>query len=284
MKKIMILTLVLAFMAAPAFAGNRPEFDAVKDDSANFFNDSVKALVVAHNPWNVNSDFGPVDDVFPGESFTVNGNDNPPFSNDLCFPYVYGIFDDGPYQSVLTTPRRHVVYEWTIVVQMQPESDIDLNIRDCVYKHNSYSVFGMYPEEGAEQTGRYLLPGWVPFFVPAANPSVKVQAHPGPNADPDFVGPFYLDARKMPGLDIVALTGQRYTSKAIWEEGIVMVMPETGVVNSLMEDMYTLAPGDYLVVTIDIPYINPVDIRYGADNVVLKYIGVTGTELEAPSI
>jgi hypothetical protein len=48
-RKLMLLVVFVALISTPAMAGNIPEFDAVGDDSANFFNDAIKAMVVANN-------------------------------------------------------------------------------------------------------------------------------------------------------------------------------------------------------------------------------------------
>ena len=50
MKKVAILLVALMF-TVPAFAGNIPEFDAVGDDSANFFNDFIKDIYRAKFDW-----------------------------------------------------------------------------------------------------------------------------------------------------------------------------------------------------------------------------------------
>jgi hypothetical protein len=72
-----------------------------------------------------------------------------------------------------------------------------------------------------------------------------------------------------------------YTSKAIWEEGVVMVMPETGTTNSLGDPVFLLKQGDQIRVRIDVPTGHPADIYYGPDNVCLKYIGICGTEFDS---
>jgi hypothetical protein len=56
-----------------------------------------------------------------------------------------------------------------------------------------------------------------------------------------------------------------------------MKMPETGTTNALGQTMYNLKQGDRIKVTIQIPGNNTADIRYGQDNVILKYIGIVGT-------
>jgi len=86
-----------------------------------------------------------------------------------------------------------------------------------------------------------------------------------------------MDARQLPGLALMSLDNALYTSKALWEEGIVMVMPETGVTNSAGETMFNLKQGDAIEVTVSVPHNNTCDIYYGEDNVVLKYIGIIGT-------
>ena len=48
-KLALIFFLAITLAAAPALAGDIPEFDAVGDDSANFFNDSIKRSVIRNN-------------------------------------------------------------------------------------------------------------------------------------------------------------------------------------------------------------------------------------------
>ena len=155
---------------------------------------------------------------------------------------------------------------------MKPESDINLNIYDCVLKHNEQNIW-----MEAEQTGRYRADWGQLFFVPSANPSVTATASPGQYATPGFTSPIIMDARTLPGLNIVALDDMLYTSKALWEEGIVMVLPETGTQNTTGQTVYNLKQGDSIHVTIQIPFNNTADIRYGQDSVILKYIGIYGT-------
>ena len=49
-KRLFLVLVAMTIICGPAFAGDRPEFDAVLDDSANFFNDFIKNLVVQNNP------------------------------------------------------------------------------------------------------------------------------------------------------------------------------------------------------------------------------------------
>ena len=89
-----------------------------------------------------------------------------------------------------------------------------------------------------------------------------------------------LDARTLPGLVTVALDGVSYTSKAHWPEGIVMALPKTGKTNSSGQNEYNLKQGDIIHVTVEIPPdTNTVDVWYGEDSVLLKYIGIIGTDI-----
>ena len=255
-------------LTTSAFAGNVPEFDAVGDDSTNYFAVGTPVQygqVIANNigplgPINLDSDFpyDPLTDY--GERFINTAGMLFP---DPCFP---------GYLSALIDVWNEAVYEWNIILQMKPESDINLNIYDCVLKHNEFNIW-----TGAEQTGRYRAPWGQLFFVPTANPSVTATFHPGPNATPGFVAPFTADARTLPGLVTVPLQDALYTSKALWEEGIVMVLPETGLVNASGQSVYNLKQGDQVQVVIQVPGNNTADIRYGQDSVILKYIGIVGT-------
>jgi hypothetical protein len=174
--------------------------------------------------------------------------------------------------SALTDAWNESVYEWYIILQMKPESDLNVNIYDCVLKHNEFS-----PWVAAEQTGRYRADWGQLFFIPTANPSITVKAYAGEYATPGFTGSFIMDARTLPGLDIVALDDVLYTSKGIWGEGIVVVLPETGKTNTSGQTMYNLKQGDRIYVKVTIPYNNSCDIRYGQDSVIVKYIGIIGT-------
>jgi hypothetical protein len=262
LKKALLVMVAVALLCVPALAGDRPEFDAVCDDSANYFNDAIKDLVVTNNPWNLTSDWCfPVD---PVEYFV------PPVQEtaDTCFPNYFSAF---------TQWRRPALYRWRIVLQMDPQSDLDINIVDCVVKHNSKTVFGTNPFEGASQTGRYELSDGTPVFNPGANPQVTAVAFPGPNAVFGFGTPFDLVNRTQGGLFLLPFRDLLYTSKALWEEGLVARMPEYMVPNLSGQTEYPLSAGDIIEVAIFMPPSNPVDVRYGSDNVIIKYVGVDGT-------
>jgi hypothetical protein len=268
-KRLLVVLVAMMFVCGPAFAGDRPEFDAVADDSANYFNDAVKDLVVQANPWNANSDFPWNPLIGYGEQFL------PPvqLTADICFPN---------YLSAYTQWRRPALYTWYIVLQMDPQSDLDINIRDCVVKHNSKTAFGTSPWEGADQTGRFQLTDGTPVFVPGANPRMTVTAFPGPYAVFGFEAPFILTNRTQGGLAEVPFQDLLFTSKALWEEGLVARMPEF-MVPAPQGVEYPLSAGDMLKIDIEIPFINSVDLRYGQDNVVVKYVGIDGT-IATPSL
>ena len=262
LKRIITLIAALAILSAPAFAGDRPEFDCVGDDATNYFNDAIKNMVVANNPWNLASDFtGVIFDNEPMEGFI------PPvqLTPDICFL-------DPVYLSAYTQWRRPAVYDYKIVLQMDPQSDIDVNIVDCVVKHNSKTAFGVNPWEGADQTGRFQMTDGTSIFISGANPMLSVMAIPGPNAVFGFETPFYLTSRSQGGLVDSPMQNLLYTSKALWEEGLVGRMPEYGV-----DAEFPLSAGDMLAIRIEIPFINSVDVRYGEDNVCVKYVGIDGT-------
>ncbi|OEU84522.1 MAG: hypothetical protein BA873_16185 [Desulfobulbaceae bacterium C00003063] len=266
--KMIMVVLTAMLIAVPAFAGNCPEYDAVGCDSMNYFalNAYVPlGMVSDNNIGDLGGFFAPINaySAFPldeeevwGEKFEQTAG---MLSNDHCFP---------GYMSAMTPVWTEATYKWWIILQMQPESDINVNIYDCVLKHNLTNIW-----TDAQQTGRYRTYYGEPIFDPNANPTITVRAVKGPfNAFKAFI----MDARKLPGLEDVALKNVRYTSKALFDEGIVMVMPKTGNVNTSGENMKTLKQGDQIRVTISIPGTNSCDVRYGTDSVILKYIGVVG--------
>jgi hypothetical protein len=265
-KGILVGMVACAFLVTPAFAGEQPEFDTVGCDVDNYFNDRVKQMVIERN---ITRDGRVLNfwSVFPGmEGFYQTAGQEYP---DPCFPEYY---------SHLVDAWNSAEFEWRIVLQKKPDTDLDINIRDCVLKMNSWDPFGDEPFQGASQTGRYVMPWGQVFWVKEANPRITVQAYPGEFATDGFIGPLYVDARTTPGLEVVPLVDQLYTSKGIWEESIVVVMPETGMVNKMGQKMYRLKQGDWLKISIAVPGENTANIFYGPDNVVVKYVGVHGTE------
>jgi len=291
-KKILAMLVVFAFICTPVFAGDQPEYDVVGCDATNFFNDLARNIVCLNNAKNgllinEHSDFtddcdNPVimsqnnlmvsvcDEVFGAtgfwEYFETNANQN---GGDPCFP---------DYDSHLATAFNEYFFEWQIVLQKKPQTDLDVSIRDCVLKFNSFTLFGTSPLEGAEQTGRismFGMPG--SWWNPTANPRMTVTALPGPNAPASFA-PFIMDARTHPNLVVVPMYEALYTSKGIWEESIVLVMPETLVLSQNGDIQTRLRSGDRIMVRIDISEASTANINYGEDNVSINYVGIHGTE------
>ena len=274
MKKVMLILFAVMFVASTAWAGNIPEFDAVGCDWTNVFaagNTIQYGQVITNNVGpngQINKfsagwfDWVKIRDVWtqvPVEYFKQTAGQLFP---DPCFPGL---------QSALVDVWNEAIYEWFIVLQMKPESDLNINIYDCVLKHNQQPPFGPGIWGAAEQTGRYRAADGQLWFVKSANPSITVKAYPGQYATPGFVNPFILTARTLPKLDPVPLDGVLYTSKALWSEGIVVEMPVTTTTTWALKD------GDRIYVKISVPYNNSADIRYGQDSVIIKYIGIMGT-------
>lgn len=281
MKKILLAMVAMMLLVTPAMAGNQPEFDAVGCDATNFFNDFIKVAVCENGTLLTQQGLIRINE-YSNWPLVLDAENNPVYPWYEYFRTTAGLllpdhcFDalctEG-YSSALIDPWNEAIYEWQIVLQKKPESDLDLNIRDCVVKHNTFDIW-----TNAEQTGRYRAPWGELVFIPSANPSITVMAYPGPFATPGFNAPFVMDARTMPLLTPVALSQALYTTKALWEESLVMKLPATGQVNTLGQATYNLHQGDYVNIVITIPPNNTVDLRYGPDNVTIKYIGIVGME------
>jgi hypothetical protein len=300
--KFTVILSALLLVSAVAWAGNIPEYDAVGQDDANFFaknnvyytliNDFYAGLPAGHpliGLQGIDSDFTPIFEVaYPDfaaldrgpEDFDTNAGQ---LRNSFCYPgMVLDQFAPLGGGVAMTDAWNQGIYEWWIVLQLKPETDINLNIYDCVLKHNSFCLWGQ-----AEQTGRYRADWGELMFVGSANPLVSVTAIPGPFATSGFaanygiVNPFIMDARTLPNLTKVALDGVFYTSKAHFPEGIVMALPKTGEQNTSLQNEYNLKQGDVIHVKVEIPYNNTVDVFYGPESVLLKYVGIVGTELLA---
>jgi hypothetical protein len=251
--------MAVCLSGAPARAA-QPEFDTVGGDDGNVFNDRVAEEVVARaldgfgNEINLFSDF-------PEEFFLNAAGQLYP---DWCF--------EG-HLSALVDPWSEALFAWRIVLQMKPQSDIDVEIVNCVTNGTEPSVW-----TAASQTGRYRSPWGGTIFIPSANPNITVAAHPGPFATPGFVNPFQLEARQLPTLASLPLYEAFFTGKALWEASLIVSLPVTGQVNALGQPCYSLKAGDAIEITVKVPYNNTAYIRFGRDNVLLKYIGVMGTE------
>lgn len=265
LKKFAFFMITLAFMTAPALAGNIPEFDTVGDDSANVFNDAIKAEVVANNSINLDSDF--TDVLFLGRPAEYFDTSAASLRADPCFEFL-------GYLSSKAGPWFENYFEWRIVLQMAPETDLDLNIRDCVLKENQRDIW-FY----AQQTGRYRKSNGQLVFNKRANPRMTVFATSGFKNIVPAGQSFYMDARLMPTLNLRCFDDQLYTSKALWEESLVLALPEPGGFNQCGQPVFPLREGDLITARVNVPFNNPVDIWYGPDNVSIKYVGIIGLDL-----
>jgi len=264
--KFAVVLSAFVLISAVAWAGNAPEYDAVGYDYQNFFSQGAVYYQVVNNGPNSSLEQA---SAFSNERFATN-------AGQLKASPCYGI------PAALTDVWNEGTYEWWIVLQMKPEADINLNIYDCVLKHNETNL-----HEYADQTGRYRMPWGELMFNAAWNPLVAASAIPGPYATSAFAEWYaatggeelILDARTLPGLVSVALAGVSYTSKAHWPEGLVIAAPKTGLTNASGQLEYNLKQGDVIHVTVTIPPdTNTVDVWYGPESVLLKYIGIINTE------
>jgi hypothetical protein len=249
------------------FLEARPEFDAVGNDSSGFFRDYYKEMVIPRG----RDRFGRIINdysAFASEGFT---NTAAGLTVDPCFSTT-----GSTYFSALASTWTEAAFEWRIALQMKPASDISLQVVGCVLSAGETDVWRQ-----ARQTGLYRTP-WAPqapVFSPQANPRLSVKALPGPFAVQGFPqGGFYLDARKSPGLESASMADTGITLQALLEGNIILAFPKTGYSNALGETTYELNRGDVLQITIETPYNNSADVRFGRDNVYVKYLGLVGTE------
>ena len=319
MKKFKVLIILCAVLAMsyPAWAGNLPEFDAVGQDI--YWDGYYGNVFASHNPiqfgqaafYNRNSLNEPLNAYssfkflphplggFYEEFSTTTAfgkNYNPPTVYDRCFNFLPFYIDNrmtaeqndsfffhGQYESVYVPRGAQQKFTYRITLQMTPESDIDLNIYDCVLKSQGRSpwyspVWAIY-DAAADQTGRWRLPDGALVFNPMRNPQVTVNAYPGFNSAPGFSGEIPMSVRVQPGLAVVPANQLFYTSKGIWDENLVLKLPVQGeIVSGDTEIMtaYALQAGDVIEVIIDVNALT-VDLYYGEDNVILKYIGLENT-------
>ncbi len=261
-------SVVLSVYAA-ATSGDTPEYDTVGYDDTNYFSQSIvyyqivtqnKQALEADSDFNqsVQNNWYGIRNMY--ERFHTNAGQLRP---DPCYNIP----------AAFTDPWNQGTYEWWIVLQMKPESDINLQIMDCVLMHDGTSLY-----EDADQTGRYRMPWGELMFNAAWNPLVYAEAFPGPYATAGFALPTTLDARVLPGLVTVPLDGVTYTARAHWPEEIVIAAPKTGNINGSGQIEYNLKQGDIIHVTVEIPSsANTVGLWYGPDSVILQYIGTINT-------
>ncbi len=220
----------------------------------------------------------------PAEFFTSSGT-NFTLQSDPCFMFSCNAVGDTshfPYMSVLTPERDGAIYRWRIVLQKKPASDIDINIEDCVLTETLGCADGIFTspgETGFFDVGPYLL------FWQATLPTITAVAIPGPNASLGFscIQPLYARTQPEDTSCLFPICDLPFVSKALFDESIVVAMPQTSSSPFPIGNFapgYTLTGGDMIDISIGIPEsTNPNDYYFGSDNVFLKYIGMTGTEV-----
>jgi hypothetical protein len=245
----------------------RPEFDAVGQDSGNFFSSFYTSQVIANGTDHLGRRIND-HSAFGSEYFSTTAGSP---TADACYS-----LPSRTYLSALTTAWSESVYEWEITLQMKPAADLCLTVNACVLAEGGIGLW-----EGARQTGLYKLP-WAPqkqVFAPGANPTVTVQALPGPHAVTGFpAGGFFMDARSLPGAELAPMVDSPLTLQAILDESLLLALPQAGITNASGQSVHELNRGDRIRVTIRVPYNSTADIRFGKDNVVMKYLGFAGTE------
>jgi hypothetical protein len=283
--KFAVILSVLVFASAVAWAGNTPEYDAVGVDKDNFFAQRILYYQIITDDKPILEQLSAFDAeyeilqhpgiLYRGEEFFTNAGQlkqSPCYPPNCRFP--------GGYFAALTDAYNEGTYEWWIVLQMKPESDINLNIYDCVLKHNETDLW-MY----ADQTGRYRADWGELIFDASANPIISASVIPGPWATSGFTAQFaasgeelILDARTLPGLVSVPMEDVAYTSKGHFPEGLVLALPKTLNTNGSGQMEWNLKQGDVIHVKVQVPYNNTVDVWYGPASVLVKYIGIVNTE------
>ena len=282
-KRTLMILVLAVFISAPAFGDFIvPESDSVGDDTANVFHGPVDTMVMGHVNYagvaiNDSSDFTDLWaygwEYYGAEFFA--GSAGLPRPDYTCF-------DFGGYESILTVAGNASTYEWQIVLQVKPKTDLDLTIRDCVLEYAGSTIWG-----DAGQTGFYRDNAGVLWPIPGANPSITVVALPGPyaHAYPAFdeslaklaarLGPIgmVMDAKMHPTLEPTSMISKLYTSKGLWEEALVLTLPEDNKVNLAGQPLVPLKQGDMINVEISIPSYSGTNIRYSSDSVEVKYCG-----------
>ena len=249
------------------FLEMRPEFDAVGDDSNNFFNDFFKDMVIENGRDGADNRINDFSDFASEHFHHASGG----LVSDPCFS-----LPSRTYMSAFTPGWTETEYEWQITLQMKPGADMFLSLISCVLQIGRNNVWN-----SAQETSIYRVP-WAPnesIFSPRNSPCLTVKALPGPQASVGFPAEgFYLDARKLPGLDTLPLVNSLFACEALLEKGVLLALPNTGMSNASGQTMFELNRGDIIHVSLNIPFNNTADLYFGKDNLVIKYLGIVGTE------
>ena len=245
----------------------RPEIDLVGQDSQYFFRDDWISQIFINGKDNSGTRINNFS-AFESEFFSTNSGQA---TIDTCYSTP-----TRSYLSVLTPTWSAAEYEWEIVLQMKPATDLVLQLHGCVLKTGENDVW-----TAGYQTGFYTVP-WAPnqpVFVSAVNPRLTVQALPGPKAKDGFPAQgFFLDTRRHSGLQVAPLAESLITVQTLGSESIVIALPSEGGINASGQTMYSLSRGDRIKVVVSIPGDTTADVRFGESGAVMQYIGIKGTE------
>ena len=201
MKKVMLILLAVMFVASSAWAGTIPEFDAVGCDATNVFakNNAVQYGQVIDNNIGPN---GPIND------FSVPMCPEPVLGPGIVSGRLLANCPRIPALGVRVVERPYrclesrAVYEWYIILQMKPESDLNLNIYDCVLKHNEFSPW----VEAARADWAVQSTTGVSFSLfLRPTPALRLRRILVSMLPLGSLHRSSMDARTLPGLDIVAL-------------------------------------------------------------------------------
>jgi hypothetical protein len=291
--------IAAVFMAAPALAGNNPDFDAVAEDACNFFasQNIITQVLIDGNLvlaglklnymsnwcdgyWTRAEVFQDIERLFlaagcPANALPFVGTDSAKNSDMNPHEFFYTSVSDvaSPstcfpgYFSMRALWFNTYFYAWKIVLQKKPETDLQIKIVDCVLKHQGDDLFF-----DAEETGWYNDPQFGRLDT-GVRPTVTAIAYPGPNRSLGFNAPFILTGIAQPGGGPVRLCKIPYTSKGPFEEAILVAMPVAGGAGG----QFPLHAGDEILVIVFVQNL-PNDLEYGQDNVRIEYVGYVGSE------
>ena len=298
-----LITLVLALsMATPAFAGEDPYIAIVgndKDFKPWYVSEKYRQFMYDQEAWQI-----PVCASDGCESFETQRAINAP---EVCYFNDNG--EPPPRELVwpnsLTTAGNSGWYKWWVRLPKKPSGQINLVLQCGVLKPNSfpfweYESIELCAAETGERIGHgtcvrdEVNPGWNPLVV-GALPRIKAIAYPGPY---NSFTPFHLTAFKNPGsynpfgsngsgdkmvngegaqiLDGSA--NAKILLKACMDKTVVAKLPVTGQINAANEEETDLEAGDFILVRIDIPRDNTVDVFCHRQS--LKVMGIG----EAPQL
>ncbi len=231
----------------------------------------------------------------PGcEQFRSNKPINQPEICDVggtVIDFAKGDFQYFGNPNAVITKQNAGYFEWWIRLPKKPTGEINICIQCGILKPNTFTPFTGFKavEQCAAETGERIGTGLctqdqhdagVNPIVNTALPKLTAMAYPGPYALVPFDG-FHLTAYKNPSSYSLTIapdlgevcmanspslqvlngsTGARILLKSCMDKCVVAKIPVTGQVNVLDEKEYDLEAGDLIMVRLDVPIQNTVDI------------------------